>query len=127
MQLLICGKDGPAALAAAHDDEKMELLFKAVYAALPFPVHLAVQVASFIKFCFTHRDQLLSCGEAAAGAAGREVVWGTLALPAGSFTGLEATSACAGANPGVPMDRCKGVVEKAGTLSVGVVWFLGRY
>ena len=71
IQLLICGKDGPAALAAAHDDEKMELLFKAVYAALPFPVHLAVQVASFIKFCFTHRDQLLSCGEAAAGAAGR--------------------------------------------------------
>src|SRR5260221_14742968 len=89
IQLLICGKDGPAALAAAHDDEKMELLFKAVYAALPFPVHLAVQVASFIKFCFTHRDQLLSCGEAAAGAAGREVVWGEFTLHAGSSTGLQ--------------------------------------
>ena len=32
-------KVGPAALAAAKNDEQMQSLFKLVYAALPFPVH----------------------------------------------------------------------------------------
>jgi hypothetical protein len=60
-------KVGPAALAAAKDDEKMQSLFKLVYAALPFPVHLAVKEEAFIKFCFSHRDRLMPTGEAGAG------------------------------------------------------------
>ena len=64
VQSLFKEKVGPAALAAAHDDHKMELLFKAVYRALPFPVRFAVKEASFIKFCFGHRSQLLPPAEA---------------------------------------------------------------
>jgi len=52
-------KVGPAALAAAQDDAKMQTVFKLAYAALPFPVHLAVKEDAFIKFCFSHRDRLL--------------------------------------------------------------------
>ena len=37
----------------------MESLFKLVYAALPFPVHMAVKEEAFVKFCFSHRDRLL--------------------------------------------------------------------
>ncbi len=59
-------KVGPAALAAAQDDEHMEKLFKLVYVALPFPIHLAVKEEAFVKFCFAHRDRLLA-GESAAG------------------------------------------------------------
>lgn len=70
-QPLFQEKVGPAALAAAQDDRKMELLFKVVYAVLPFPVHMAVQEASLIKFCFTHRDRLLPPGKSAADAAAR--------------------------------------------------------
>lgn len=64
-------KVGPTALGVAHYDEKMELLFKAGYAVLPFPVHLAVQDPAFVEFCFAHRDRLLSPGETAAAAMGR--------------------------------------------------------
>ena len=60
-------KVGPAALAAAQDDAKMQSLFKLVYDALPFPVHLAVKEDAFVKFCFSHRDRLMPTGEAAAG------------------------------------------------------------
>jgi hypothetical protein len=60
-------KVGPAALAAAQDDAKMQSLFKIAYLALPFPVHLAVKEEAFVKFCFDHRDRLLPAGEAAAG------------------------------------------------------------
>jgi hypothetical protein len=35
---IVPGKGVPAALAAAHDNGKMERLFKLIYAALPFPV-----------------------------------------------------------------------------------------
>jgi hypothetical protein len=63
-------KVNPAALAAAQDDHKRELPFKVVYAVLPFPVHMAVQEAPFIKFCFTHRNRLLPPGEATAGPQG---------------------------------------------------------
>jgi hypothetical protein len=59
VQQLFQEKVGPAALAAAQDDEKMKMLFKVVYTALPFPVHLAVKEEPFIKFCFEHRDRLL--------------------------------------------------------------------
>ncbi len=60
-------KVGPAALAAAQDDEKMRTLFKLVYAALPFPVHLAVKEEPFIKFCFEHRDRLMPGSQTASG------------------------------------------------------------
>jgi len=60
-------KVGPVALAAAQNDEQMEKLFKLVYVALPFPIHLAVKEEAFIKFCFAHRDTLLPAGEGAAG------------------------------------------------------------
>ena len=52
-------KVAPAALAAAHDDEKMQRLLEVVYEALPFPVHLAVKEDAFVKFCFEHRDRLI--------------------------------------------------------------------
>ena len=60
-------KVGPAALAAAKNDEQMQSLFKLVYAALPFPVHMAVKEEAFVKFCFEHRDRLVPTGEAGAG------------------------------------------------------------
>ena len=60
-------KVGPAALAAAKNDEQMLTLFKLVYAALPFPVHMAVKEDAFVKFCFSHRDRLMPAGEAGAG------------------------------------------------------------
>ena len=60
-------KVGPAALAAAKNDEQMQSLFKFVYAALPFPVHMAVKEEAFVKFCFEHRDRLVPTGEAGAG------------------------------------------------------------
>ena len=60
-------KVGPAALAAAKDDEQMQKLFKLVYMALPFPIHLAVKEEAFVRFCFAHRDTLLPAGESAAG------------------------------------------------------------
>lgn len=58
-------KIGPAALAVAQDDEQMEKLFKLVYLALPFPIHLAVKEEAFVKFCFANRGKLLA-GESAA-------------------------------------------------------------
>src|SRR5262245_36552257 len=64
VQSVIKEKVGPTALELARDDDKMELLFKTVYAALPFPVHMAVKEAAFIKFCFAHRDKLLPPAEA---------------------------------------------------------------
>lgn len=59
-------KVGPAALAAAKDDKTMESLFMLVYAALPFPVHIAVKEDAFVKFCFGHRDRLLPASSAGA-------------------------------------------------------------
>jgi hypothetical protein len=61
-------KVGPAALAAAQNDQTMEKIFKLVYAALPFPVHLAVKEEAFVKFCFANKDRLLPAAEGTAGA-----------------------------------------------------------
>jgi hypothetical protein len=61
-------KVGPAALAAAQDDGRMELLFKTVYALLPFPVHLAVKEPAFVKFCFDNRERLLTTVQSSVGA-----------------------------------------------------------
>jgi len=63
VQALFHEKVGPAALAAANDDLKMEMLFKVVYQALPFPAHLAVKESAFVHFCFEHRNQLLAPGQ----------------------------------------------------------------
>jgi hypothetical protein len=59
-------KVGPAALAAAKNDDTMRSLFKMVYAEMPFPVRMAVKEEAFVQFCFSHRDNLLP----AAGASG---------------------------------------------------------
>jgi hypothetical protein len=64
IQQIFQDKVGPAALAAAQDDAKMETVFKLAYAALPFPIHLAVKEDAFVKFCFAHRDRLLPAGSA---------------------------------------------------------------
>lgn len=69
VQSLFHEKIGPAALAAANDDRKMELLFKVVYKALPFPVHFVIKEPAFVKFCFAHRNQLVPPGEAKAATA----------------------------------------------------------
>jgi len=69
IQQIFQEKVGPAALAAAKDDEKMRSLFKVVYMELPFPVNLAFKEDQFIKFCFEHRDRLLPEREPAADAA----------------------------------------------------------
>ena len=63
-------KVGPAALAAAKNDEQMLSLFKLVYTALPFPVNMAVKEETFVKFCFSHRDRLMPAGEGGAGSGG---------------------------------------------------------
>jgi hypothetical protein len=66
IQQLFQEKVGPAALAAAQNDQAMESLFKVVYAALPFPVHMAVKEAAFVTFCFSHRNRLLPSSTAGA-------------------------------------------------------------
>ena len=52
-------KVGPAAIAAAQNDDQMRSVFKMAYGALPFPVRLAVKEDAFVDFCFGHRDNLL--------------------------------------------------------------------
>jgi hypothetical protein len=52
-------KVGPAALAAAQNDDQMREVFKMAHGALPFPVRLVVKEDAFIQFCFAHRDNLL--------------------------------------------------------------------
>ena len=59
IQQLFQEKVGPAALAAAGDDEAMQKLFKVVYMALPFPLNMAVKEEAFVKFCFDRRNALL--------------------------------------------------------------------
>jgi hypothetical protein len=59
IQTLFQEKVGPASLAAAQDDSKMELLFKVVYSLLPGAVKLVVKEGSFVQFCFSHRNNLL--------------------------------------------------------------------
>jgi hypothetical protein len=64
IQQLFQEKVGPAALAAAQNDAAMEVLFKIVHKALPFPVQLVVKEPVFVAFCFTHRDRLLPASAA---------------------------------------------------------------
>ena len=59
VQQLFQEKVGPAALAAAENDDALEKLFKVVYLARPFPLHLAISQDVFVKFCFERRNALL--------------------------------------------------------------------
>jgi hypothetical protein len=59
IQQLFREKVGPAALAAAKDDEKFASVVKIVYEALPFPVKVVVKQESFLQFCLAHRDRLI--------------------------------------------------------------------
>jgi hypothetical protein len=63
IQQLFQEKVGPAALAAAKDDEKFASLVKIVYEVLPFPVKLVVKQDAFLQFCLAHRDRLIVQGE----------------------------------------------------------------
>jgi len=64
VQQIFQEKIGPAALAAAKNDDTMRSLFKMVHEALPFPLRMVVKEEAFVQFCFSHRDRLLPSGEA---------------------------------------------------------------
>jgi hypothetical protein len=72
VQRIFQEKIGPAALSAANNDDSMRSLFKFAYEAIPFPGRLVIKEEAFIKFCFSHRDNLLP----ARGAAGTDGVAG---------------------------------------------------
>lgn len=55
---------GPAALAAAQNDQTMQSLFKTVYSILPFPVRMVVKEDAFVTFCLEHRTRLLPASDA---------------------------------------------------------------
>ena len=65
VQQLFQEKVGPAALAAAQNDEAMRSLFKLVYDALPFPVRPMVKEETFVQFCFANRNRLLPSAQGA--------------------------------------------------------------
>jgi hypothetical protein len=52
-------KIGPAALAAAQDDQKMRQALRLVYDALPFPLRPMVKQEAFVTFCLANRYRLL--------------------------------------------------------------------
>jgi hypothetical protein len=59
IQLLFVEKVGPAALAAAQNDQTMASLFRGVYSMLPFPVRMVVNEGAFVNFCLNNRTRLL--------------------------------------------------------------------
>ena len=59
IQLLFVEKVGPAALAAAQNDQTMASLFRGVYSVLPFPVRMVVNEGVFVNFCLNNRTKLL--------------------------------------------------------------------
>ncbi len=59
IQILIVEKVGPAALAAAQNDQTMASLFRGVYSMLPFPVRMVVNEGVFVNFCLNNRTRLL--------------------------------------------------------------------
>lgn len=52
-------KIGPAALAAAQNDDQMRTVFSMAHQLLPFPVRMFVKEETFVQFCLAHRDDLL--------------------------------------------------------------------
>lgn len=65
IQQLFQEKIGPAALAAAKDDQTFDSATAIVYEALPFPIKLLVKPDAFHQFCSAHRDRLLAGNPAA--------------------------------------------------------------
>jgi hypothetical protein len=59
VQQLFQEKVGPAALAAAHNDETVTSAAKLVHEALPFPLRMVVKQDTFVEFCLAHRDKLV--------------------------------------------------------------------
>lgn len=59
IQQLFEEKIGPAALAAAQNDQAMTSLFKMVYTLLPFPVRMIINEGAFVNFCLNNRGKLL--------------------------------------------------------------------
>jgi len=73
VQQIFQEKVGPAALAAANNDDTMRSLFKIAYEAIPFPGRMMIKEEAFVQFCFDHRDKLLpaaSAGGMGSGTAG---------------------------------------------------------
>jgi hypothetical protein len=58
-------KIGPAALAAAQNDDSMRAVFKIAHKALPFPLGMVIKEEAFVDFCLAHRDNLLPKSESA--------------------------------------------------------------
>jgi hypothetical protein len=62
IQQLFEEKVGPAALAAAKNDEMIRPLFERVYWRLPRPVRMVVKEESFVRFCLKNKDRLVPSG-----------------------------------------------------------------
>ncbi len=58
-------KVGPAALAAAKDDEKLTEILKVAYLAIPLPLQLMITRDKFVQFCLANRDTLLTAANPA--------------------------------------------------------------
>ncbi len=58
-------KVGPAALAAAKDDEKLTEILKVAYLAIPLPLQLMITRDKFVQFCLANRDILLTAANPA--------------------------------------------------------------
>jgi len=52
-------KVGPAALAAAKDDQTLTEILKVGYLAIPMPLQMMVSRDKFIQFCLANRNVLL--------------------------------------------------------------------
>jgi hypothetical protein len=59
IQQLFEEKVGPAALAAAQNNQTMSSLFKMVYTLLPFPVRMIINEGAFVSFYLSNRSRLL--------------------------------------------------------------------
>lgn len=63
IQQLFEEKVGPAALAAAKNDETIRPLLERVYWRLPLPVRMVVKEETFVRFCLKNKDRLVPSGE----------------------------------------------------------------
>jgi hypothetical protein len=62
IQKLFEEKVGPAALAAAKNEESMRSLFETVYRRLPFRVRMVIKEETFVQFCLKNKDRLVPSG-----------------------------------------------------------------
>ena len=63
IQQLFEEKIGPAALAAAKNEESMRSLFETVYRRLPFRIRMVIREETFVRFCLKNKDRLVPSGE----------------------------------------------------------------